>query len=54
MKIVIKKDGNKYVCYDEDTFVNLQESEASYGKNPKKALKKFLKKKEENNEQIFF
>ena len=44
MKIVIVKDGNKYCCYDENNFKNLQESKAYFGKTPKKALKKFLKK----------
>lgn len=43
MKYIIKKDGNSWCCYDE-TFINLQESDAEFGDTPQEALNNFIKK----------
>ena len=42
IKIIIEKDGNEWICYDEN-FVNLQESDNyAFGENPIEALKKYM------------
>ena len=49
--LVIKRDGNAYICYDGDKFVDLQESNGYYafGDTPEDALKNYLNPQEEED-----
>lgn len=47
MKIVAIKDGSDWVAYDEETFVDLQESLAEYGSTEENAIANFKKLHEE-------
>lgn len=38
MKIKIDRDGNQFVAIDEDTFINLQESETGFGDTEEEAI----------------
>ena len=43
MKIVIVRDGNMWCCYNEYSFINLQESDVFWGKTPQQALDNFIR-----------
>lgn len=42
MKIVLLKDGNEWACYDDYTFINLNDSFVSFGHTPQEALEQFI------------
>jgi hypothetical protein len=42
MRIVLFKEGNEWACYDDYTFINLQESFVSFGHTAIEALEQFI------------
>ena len=42
MKIVLIKDGDQWACYDDNNFINLQESFVSFGNTIYEALEQFI------------
>lgn len=43
-KYVVTLDGDKWMAFDESTFVDLQESVAEFGDTPLEALSKLLER----------